>query len=68
MFGPGGRGSFARFVAGWGVIYLFNVAFIALLIRLGLNAYAAGAVALVPVAAASYLLQKLFVFRCDDSI
>lgn len=51
-----------RFIAVWLGIYLFNVALIAFLIRLGYSAYVAGAIALVPVTLLSYILQKFAVF------
>ncbi|OYV00266.1 MAG: polysaccharide biosynthesis protein GtrA [Burkholderiales bacterium PBB5] len=51
-----------RFVLIWGGIYVFNVGVIAGLMRLGLNAYWAGAAALVPVTLLSYLLQRFAVF------
>jgi putative flippase GtrA len=52
-----------RFAACWGVIYLVNTALIGSLIRLGLDAYYAGALAIVPVTVFSYLTQKLLVFK-----
>lgn len=51
-----------RFVLAWCVIYLFNIGLIALFVRAGLNAYVAGALALVPVTLLSYAVQKLIVF------
>ncbi|MGZ8360303.1 MAG: GtrA family protein [Allosphingosinicella sp.] len=56
------QGRFARFVAMWGLLYLVNLACIAALARLGLDYYAAGFVAIVPVTALSFLLQRQFVF------
>lgn len=52
-----------RFVACWGVIFLINIAFIAMLIRAGLNAYWGGALALVPVTLLSYFVQRFLVFN-----
>ena len=43
------RELFWRFVVVWGLIYLANISIIGVLVHAGLNAYAAGAVALVPV-------------------
>lgn len=51
-----------RFVMMWAVIYLFNIALISGLMRLGMSAYLAGAVALVPVTLLSYLIQRFVVF------
>lgn len=53
---------FLRYIGVWAVIYCINVATIALLMRLGLNAYNSGALAIVPTAVSSYFLQKQFVF------
>lgn len=52
-----------RFAAGWIVIYGINIGIIALLLRcLDLNAYVAGALALVPITLISYFVQKFLVF------
>lgn len=51
-----------RFAACWGVIFLVNILLIAALLRAGLNAYWAGALALLPTTVASYFVQKLLVF------
>ncbi len=52
-----------RFTAGWVVIYGINIGIIALLLRwLDLNAYAAGALALLPITLISYFVQKFLVF------
>lgn len=61
-----------RFVLVWCAIYLFNIGLIALLMRMQMSAYLAGALALVPVTLLSYLLQKLVVFgpsrsRADET-
>lgn len=62
VFGNRGGGRIGRFVACWGLIWVVNVLLIAGLIRLGLNAYWAGALALIPVALMSYAVQKFLVF------
>ena len=61
---------FARYVASWIVIYGANVGLIALFVRLGLNAYAAGLAVLPVIVPASYLVQKLLIFRNsgDDGV
>lgn len=56
-----------RFVLAWIVIYLFNVGLIALLVRMHLSPYLAGALALVPVTLLSYLVQKFVVFGASRS-
>ena len=54
---------FVRFVAFWAVMYLLNIGLIAQLMSLGLNAYAAGAVAFPLIAPLSFVVQNSFVFR-----
>jgi putative flippase GtrA len=54
---------FPRYVLGWALMFGFNIGVIALLLRTGMNAYWAGAVALVPVTIVSYLLQRYWVFH-----
>lgn len=51
-----------RFAAYWGLIFLLNILLITLLIRVGMNAYWAGAFALVPVTVISFFVQKILVF------
>jgi putative flippase GtrA len=51
-----------RFALVWGVVFLINITIIGVLSKLGLNYYAAGAVAMVPVTLLSYLFQRLLVF------
>ena len=55
-------GLFLRYVAMWTVLYLSNTLMIGSLIKLGANAYSAGALAIIPTAALSFFLQKHFVF------
>lgn len=52
-----------RFVAAWGLIWPVNVWVIGGFISLGLDAYAAGALALPISAVLSYLVQRWLVFR-----
>lgn len=54
---------FLRFLPAWLLLWLMNVGLIAGLVRLGLDAYTAGALALVPTVAVSYFVQKHFVFK-----
>ena len=51
-----------RFAAFWGLIFLLNTLLISVLIRAGLNAYWAGALALIPITVISYFVQKVLVF------
>lgn len=62
VFRSGGTRQFVRFVVGWCSIWLLNVLLIKLLIDAGLNAYWAGAAALVPTTMVSFLVQKYMVF------
>lgn len=63
VFDGPGRGRLWRFIGVYVLIYLLNVAAVAVLLRAGLNVYVANAAALLPLVAASYLLQRSFVFR-----
>ena len=58
----------ARFAAVWGLIFLVNILLIAVLIQAGLNAYWAGAVALMPITVISYFSQKVLVFGASQPI
>jgi putative flippase GtrA len=51
-----------RFTALWGALFLVNIFVIARLMRYGLNSYEAGALALIPITALSYISQKKWVF------
>jgi putative flippase GtrA len=58
------RGSLLwRFAAVYGIIYLLNVAAVALLLRAGINVYLANALAIPPLVVCSFILQRLFVFN-----
>lgn len=63
VFGDRSLPAFGRYVVTWGAVYVFNISIIAGLLRLGMDAYVAGAVATVPTIGISYVIQKLFVFR-----
>ena len=52
-----------RYASFWLVIYMCNIGLIKLFVLAGLNAYVAGALALPPIVAMSFILQKYFVFR-----
>lgn len=62
VFNSSGQGLFWRYVGVWTVLYFSNIVMIGGLIRLGANAYTAGAIAIVPTAVLSFFLQKYFVF------
>jgi len=62
VFQDAARGLFMRYVTVWTILYISNILMIGSLIRLGANAYSAGALAIVPTAVLSYFLQKSFVF------
>lgn len=57
-----------RFAAVWGLIFLVNILLISVLIHSGLNAYWAGALAMVPITVISYFVQKFFVFGTSRSM
>ena len=62
VFQDAARGLFMRYVMVWTILYVSNILMIGSLMRLGANAYSAGALAIVPTALLSYFLQKSFVF------
>jgi len=62
------RGLFGRYVAVWTILYMSNSVMIGLLIKIGANAYIGGALAIIPTAALSYVLQKAFVFSKEQSV
>jgi len=62
VFRQAGRGRFPRFLACWALLYGVHTALIGSLVQLGLDAYLAGAAAVLPMALLSYLVQRQFVF------
>jgi putative flippase GtrA len=54
--------TFARYVVAWSVLYLCNLSIVATGVWLGLNAYFAGAAAILPTAVLSYFVLDRFVF------
>lgn len=63
VFGNSSIGRLPRFVLLWGTLYLVNIGLIALFLRLGINAYLGGALALVPITLLSFVCQRYLVFR-----
>lgn len=63
VFGNRSRRLIFRFAIGWIAIYLFNVIVIGILVNLGLDPYASGAIAILPMTVLSFLIQKFLVFR-----
>src|SRR6266852_1367667 len=63
VFGRGYRGSLARYVGSYAVVYLFSVLILKTMDEFGVNAYLAGVLAAPPCAVLSFALLKLFVFR-----
>ena len=55
-----------RFAGFWFVLFLLNIGLISIFMRIGLNAYTAGAVALVPITLISYFVQKRLVFGASS--
>ncbi len=56
-----------RYVLVWLTLYLVNIGLIRLFVGFGLSAYAAGAVALPLMVAASFVLNRWVVFRRADA-
>jgi putative flippase GtrA len=67
VFGRGYRGSLARYIASYAVVYLFSVLLLKTLDEFGINPYLAGVLAAPPCAVLSFAMLKLFVFRSDAS-
>lgn len=63
VFGNRAGRLIGRFASAWLAIWIFNIFLISLFVRLGLNAYWAGAIAMLPVTLVSYFAQKYLVFR-----
>jgi len=56
-------GRFGRYVLVWSALYGLNLALVALLVHpFGLDAYLAGAIAILPVTAASFFLHRSYTF------
>jgi putative flippase GtrA len=51
-----------RFVGVYAVIYILNIAAVALLLKSGLNVYVSNAMVILPLALVAYFLQQKFVF------
>ncbi|MYN03083.1 GtrA family protein [Pseudoduganella sp. DS3] len=62
VFRQAGGRPFPRYLLAWALLYGVNVLLIGGFMRLGLDAYWAGAAAIAPMALLSYLVQKQFVF------
>jgi putative flippase GtrA len=67
VFNNSDRRLLLRFITCWFAIYLVNIAIIKLLLIAGMNAYIAGAAAMIPITAMSYFIQKYLVFRISNS-
>lgn len=63
VFGRGYRGSLARYIGSYAIVYAFSVLILAVMDAYGINAYLAGVLAAPPCAVLSFALLKLFVFR-----
>lgn len=63
VFGIRNKYLILRFVLAWILMYFLNVFATEQLILSGFSAYDSGAIIVMPGAAISYLLQKLYVFR-----
>ena len=67
VFGEGSAARLPRFVALWAALYFVNTAVIGWIMAAGFDAYAAGALALVPITAISFVAQRYLVFRRPQS-
>lgn len=63
VFGRGYRGSLARFIGCYVIVYAFSLLILKTMDALGINPYLAGVLAAPPCAVLSFALLKLFVFR-----
>tara|TARA_R110001606_G_scaffold396457_2_gene570612 strand:- start:1103 stop:1489 length:387 start_codon:yes stop_codon:yes gene_type:complete len=61
------EGRFAKFLLVWAVLYLFNIAIIAAIMRFNADAYLAGLIAAIPTLGAAFLLQRFYVFNDTGS-
>lgn len=57
------HGRFHRFLLAWCVLYAFNIGCITALMRAGAGPYSAGLLGAIITAAASFLVQRNYVFR-----
>jgi putative flippase GtrA len=65
VFGRGYRGSLARYIGSYAIVYAFSVTILKAMDAHGINPYLAGVLAAPPCAVLSFALLKLFVFRTD---
>ena len=63
VFGNADVRLFGKYVFVWLLIFLVNIGCIRVAMSFGANAYVAGALALLPTVALSYVLQKFVVFK-----
>jgi len=63
VFGRSYRGSLARYIGSYIIVYAFSVLILRTMDGFGINAYLAGVLAAPPCAVLSFALLKLFVFR-----
>lgn len=63
VFGRGYRGSLARYIGSYAIVYAFSVLILRTMDTFGVNPYLAGVLVAPPCAVLSFALLKLFVFR-----
>lgn len=66
VFGRGYRGSLARYLGSYAIVYAFSLLILRTLDTFGINPYLAGVLVAPPCAVLSFALLKLFVFRASD--
>jgi hypothetical protein len=67
VFGRGYRGSLARFIGSYAIVYAFSVLLLKTMDELRIDPYLAGLLAAPPCAVLSFTLLKLFVFRAHHA-
>jgi putative flippase GtrA len=65
VFGRDYRGSLARYIGSYVIVYAFSVLILRTMDTFSVNPYLAGVLAAPPCAVLSFALLKLFVFRAD---
>jgi putative flippase GtrA len=66
VFGRGYRGSLARYIGSYVIVYAFSLLLLKTMDEFGINPYLAGVLAAPPCAVLSFALLKLFVFRAGN--
>ena len=65
VFGNGDASRIVRYVVMWGLLLLVHTAIVNRSLAYGLTTYAGGLIAILPVVALSYVIQRYYVFKRD---